>query len=773
MMTGNPVVDTNIDPVDVARRRRRVLVRIGVPVGGLLLMIGTILLIAFYSYRANRDGALALTNDLLATLEQRIANEISGYLAPPARAVRILRDSLRDREGGDRLPLVETVGASLLRATPQITNLYAADEDGNFVLIRRGESGGTDVKIIENEPGSRRVTWIHHNAVGEEIGREDDPTDNYDPRTRSWYTGARGTDELFWTDVYIFFTQRVPGITVSARHRDARGRLYLFGVDITLDALSRFLASLKIGQSGRAVLIDGTGLLIAAPGGLAMIRQVDGQPASPRIDEAGDDVLTHAYDRFRIEGIGHRAIDVGGKIYISAVTPITGAGRDWLTLIVVPEKEFVGFIASSNRRALLMSLAIVAVAALLAWLLVRQGLRADRNARALHERQSAIGRQSNAFASLASEASLFDPARALPARTLTETLAGVADARRASIWRLADGGQTLRCEDSFDHETARHLDGLELHHGELPGLFASLLAGEEIVVADAARDRRTAELHRVLSAFGTKALISVPVRRNDQVVGAIWLEDAPATSGNQDFVRAVANMVAVRLATSSAATPVREARTAPSKTAPAPQRTPHNFAADLRPAVIDPSALHAEIYSAVAVMVLRFTDATAIPARLSGLPRCISDEIACGLQQIAADNGVPYLKLSGYEATAAAGFESPEQTAATMIADMALAVRDRCIALFDDTDRAHEFQIGVDCSVAMGGPIGREPRIFNLWGDAVRIAGTMAASALPGTVQATEAAYRRLRQDFLFRPRGSFYLPNVGSAQTFVLAGRL
>jgi adenylate cyclase len=49
----------------------------------------------------------------------------------------------------------------------------------------------------------------------------------------------------------------------------------------------------------------------------------------------------------------------------------------------------------------------------------------------------------------------------------------------------------------------------------------------------------------------------------------------------------------------------------------------------------------------------------------------------------------------------------------------------------------------------------------------------MASSALPSTVQVTEAAYRRLRRDFLFRPRGRFYLPRVGEAQTFtLLAGR-
>jgi len=200
---------------------------------------------------------------------------------------------------------------------------------------------------------------------------------------------------------------------------------------------------------------------------------------------------------------------------------------------------------------------------------------------------------------------------------------------------------------------------------------------------------------------------------------------------------------------------------------------PHNFAADLRPAVIDSSAVHAETYTAVAVMVLRFTDATAVAGRLSGEPRSIFDEIARGLQLIAADNGVPYLKLAGHEVIAAAGFGPAEQAAATAIADTALAVRDRCIALFDESERAYEFQIGVDCSIAFGGGVGSDPRIYNVWGDAVRSAETMAASAPVGTVQATEAAYRQLRQDFLFRPRGSFYLPNIGATQTFVLAGRL
>jgi adenylate cyclase len=94
MVTSNPVVDISVDPLD--ERRRRALLRVGVPLGGVALMIATILFIAFYADRANRAGALALSNDLLVTLEQRIGIEVSAYLEPAARAVRILRDTLHD-----------------------------------------------------------------------------------------------------------------------------------------------------------------------------------------------------------------------------------------------------------------------------------------------------------------------------------------------------------------------------------------------------------------------------------------------------------------------------------------------------------------------------------------------------------------------------------------------------------------------------------------------------------------------------------------------------
>src|SRR5262249_28840688 len=121
----------------------------------------------------------------------------------------------------------------------------------------------------------------------------------------------------------------------------------------------------------------------------------------------------------------------------------------------------------------------------------------------------------------------------------------------------------------------------------------------------------------------------------------------------------------------------------------------------------------------------------------------------------------------------AAGLASAGPSAAPALAETALAARDRCAALFEEGACVHDFRIGIDCGPAIGQLVGDEPRVFNLWGDAVRTAEAMAASALPGTIQVTEAAYLQLRHNFLLRPRGRFHLPRVGDARTFVLAGRL
>lgn len=781
MQSSDRLVDVIADPFDTRRRRRRAFGRVVMPICGVAMVIAAIFAIAVYSHEANRKGVLALSDDLLATLDEAIRQQVAAFLGPCARALRISRYMLATTPQPERRLVLENLSVGLMKEIPQLANINIADAEGNFVMVRRGAADGSDVKDIRNAPGARRVTWIHRNAAGIEIGREEDPKDTYDPRTRPWYEGAARSDGVFWTGIYIFFTDKKPGITVSTRFQEANGDLRVVGVDITLEELSHFLGTLEIGARGQALIMDGSGNLIAYPDVGKIMKQGKDGPVPARIDEIGDPVLTAAYDRFRIEGQGRHVIDVGGENYIATAAPMKEIGQDWWVVITVPENDFVGFVANNNRKALAMSMVIVAFAAGLAALLIRQGLRADRAARLLLDRSRLIGRQSAAYGALAEAADQLDLAIGQVPGIFTETLTEMTGARRVSIWRLLPRAQMLRCIDSYEQESQGHVGGLEMHRDELPQFFAFLQTAEEVAVPDARADRRTAQFYRVLmQPLGSQSLFIVPLQGRGQVLGAICLEDVATLEGSRDFIRTVANMLALHLAAEAGDSSnepginpgPRKIATAP---VPAPmQASPERSrSADLAARALDPSQLAAQVYTNAAVLVLKLPDSTALASRCADDAPALADAIACTLQRLAAQNEIPYLKFLGQKAVAATGFEEAEDGGTMRIATLAVELRDHLTALFETAGLPPDFRIGIDCGVAMGGAVGNEPRVFNLWGEAVKTAGAMAASASPGGIQATEAAYTYLRQGFLFRPRGSFYLPGVGEARTFVLAGQL
>jgi class 3 adenylate cyclase len=735
------------------------------------LVIIAILVIALYSDRANRAGVLALSDDLLGDLQSRVSVEVTSYLQPAIRATRLVRDIVARNEITDREEALESFAWSALRETPQVDALYSGDSEGNFIMVQRDEGGGTRTKLVRNMPGPRLVEWIRHDADGRLIGREQDPNDEYDPRTRDWYQGALKADDVFWTGEYIFYTHREPGITAAIRYRAEDGADHVFGVDITLKALSDFLTSLKIGRSGRAVIIDDTDHLIAAPNELAIARERGGQYVTARPDELDASALASVYDRFRVEGYGRRVIQIGGVPMIAMASRLPVTGRDWTLLMAVPEADFTGFVASNERKTLWLSLVVIVLATGLGVLLLVQGLRADRAARLLMDRGSAIERQGLTFANLARHADLFDGSKEAPLQALTAALSDLAAARRTSVWKLAEGGRLLQCQDACERDVSGHVAGVRLSRTELPQFFKALEAGEEIRVSDAAKDRRTVDFHRALMhPIDSRGLHVVPVFGADKVVGAIVLEDAAQMSDAREFAALFANVLSARMCDgadrvetpgeeTSNLTPIREGE--------------RSFDAELVLQGLDKVANGAELFPSAAVMSIKFSDAVVMAMCDPSGTATLADRIAITLQGIAADHHLPYVKLVGHDVVAAAGLDSSDATALLRIADASVAARERCLELFEAGGHSPSFRIGIASGPAIGGYVGQGPRLFNLWGEAVRTAELMAETGTgPGMIQVGEAAYQRLRAHFLFRPRGRFYLPRLGTTQTFVLGSR-
>jgi uncharacterized membrane protein affecting hemolysin expression len=83
------ILDIRSLDADGGRVRRRLL-RIVVPIACVALLVATVLGIVLFNYARNRKDALALSKDLLRSLDLQIANEVRTFLSPAADMVRIL-----------------------------------------------------------------------------------------------------------------------------------------------------------------------------------------------------------------------------------------------------------------------------------------------------------------------------------------------------------------------------------------------------------------------------------------------------------------------------------------------------------------------------------------------------------------------------------------------------------------------------------------------------------------------------------------------------------
>jgi hypothetical protein len=805
------IVDLDADLKEARRRLRERLRQIILPIAAVILIIAAITGISLYSYESNRRDALALAGLVLTSLEERVRTETRSFLGEAARQVELLRQVLAQGGGGPDRERLEALAMPVLTTTPQLTLIGWADRAGNYVMLKRNAAGGLDSKEIRvGDGGPRRVVWWRRDQLGRVVAEEADPADVFDPRSRPWFQAALAAPAIAFTDVYVFFTDRRPGITASTAIADAGG--IVTGVvagDIALADLSAFLNGLQVSANGRAMIIDAAGRLVAFADAERMLRAEGDRLRTARLDELGDPLLAQVYDRIRIAGAGRHVLDLDGTSYIVMLTPLRDVvGRDWSLLALAPESDFVGFVAENNRRALAMSAAVVALAAGLAVLLALQGFRADRARREADARAQAFAQQSQAFATLASSAAVFLADEREGLAQLTSAVANALVARRVSVWRLDRRAEVLVCEDCVDREAHGHTAGMELRRNECPRLFADVAAGEAFVAGNADKDPRSFDLSMTyLRAVDSRTLVSRPIRAGGTVVGALWIEDAPAGAEDVEqstFLAAVTNILSVRFAQVQAADPravtLRDAlplgrseggssEAASAERALAAPLDLADVAAMRSSSIVrqrserfktllagrgrEHGSVVATVFPHTSVLVLRLTNHLALAACPDDDSRlAIIDQLVRAFQRIAEERGIDFLKILSDQIVAVHGFHGDSRDDIVALAEAALAIRDECMRLFAAVECPPDFGIGIDTGTVIGSAVGFGQTAYNVWGEAVRVAARMAQSAGNGSIQLTQSTYDALSDRFIFRARGAFYLERVGEVRTFVLRGR-
>jgi len=305
------------------------------------------------------------------------------FLAPAEAAAELSkRLAENDVVASDDPNLLEKLLFEQLQLTPQFAGIYYGDEAGNFVFVMRTppEAPGPFRSKHVSRSGVSVATLLKwRNDDFSLVESRGDPANRYDPRDRPWYMDAKNKSATVWTDPYIFYTSKHPGITVATPVQDASGRLRgVIGVDIEIGTISNFLAELQIGEHGRALILNHNGDVIAHPdASIIKTAKADGDGLRfVGINEIADPIARSAFASMLVNGAvrvptdkltyaqknGAKYISSAfrhdGAAYVSTIAPMQNPKHPWTIGVYAPREDFIGALQRDRNRSVAIAIAV-------------------------------------------------------------------------------------------------------------------------------------------------------------------------------------------------------------------------------------------------------------------------------------------------------------------------------------------------------------------------------------------------------------------------------
>jgi sigma-B regulation protein RsbU (phosphoserine phosphatase) len=197
----------------------------------------------------------------------------------------------------------------------------------------------------------RQITVVDRGIATSTIGGESGyviamdvnpwPSAEFDPRTFSWYLGAKAADGLYWTDVYEDHRGRGPAVTCAVPfYEQSGGRHILRGIarsTVMLSDFSRVIDSAGLGRTGQLFILDRGGTKIYSSEGVEITLDGGGAIKGENFPESSDPRLRSLGLSMTLGATGMTELEMDGLSVYVAYAPIQTLG--WSLGVAVSARE--------------------------------------------------------------------------------------------------------------------------------------------------------------------------------------------------------------------------------------------------------------------------------------------------------------------------------------------------------------------------------------------------------------------------------------------------
>lgn len=358
----------------------------------------TVGLVGYFSFQNRQEAINDLTSQLRRELTNRIEGKLQTYTEIPHNINRLNASTFAQGKIDPSAVKGEFPLWQQIQIYPMVSDIYCGDRKGSLLGVRRSPADRSIELRSSNVATDRKLYGysLDHNGQRDQLISQGNKA--FDARVRPWYKAAVTAGEPSWSGIYADFASQLPTITASTPVYSTADRslLGVCATDVFLpNEMSRFLASLQIGKTGIAFILERSGQLVATSTGEAIIspgaaanRLSAVESRNPTVRATAAYLREHFSELWQIQAAEQLDFKFDGRRQLIQVMPFKDTrGLDWLIVTVLPESDFMAKINQSIRTTILLCIAVlllgIAICILIARWIAKPIVSVSQSAKAL------------------------------------------------------------------------------------------------------------------------------------------------------------------------------------------------------------------------------------------------------------------------------------------------------------------------------------------------------------------------------------------------------